>query len=301
MRVLRRRLSIIASVVSLFVLAPRAQGQSASLKDVLLRAGAYVDAFHQRFTEVIAEETYVQDSRDRAYDTVQHRELKSDLALIRGADGHFVEFRDVFEVDGRAVRDRQDRLTRLFFDPSPSTYQQLRAIVLESARYNVGRIERTFNTPTFPLIFLEAANQHGSTFALARDTIPELARLSIANGAATFTPVPPGTVVVAYSEGKRNTLIRTKDDKDLPARGRFWIDPATGSVVMSEIVADDSRVRGVIDVGYRQEPTVGGLVPTEMRERYVLGGTSAEGRATYDRFRRFQTAGRMVDVGDDTK
>jgi hypothetical protein len=73
-------------------------------------------------------------------------------------------------------------------------------------------------------------------------------------------------------------------------RPRFWIDPATGQVIMSELVVEDVFVRGTVVVRYQREATPGFLVPVEMRERYDVrrNNTRVEGVATYGRFRQFQ-------------
>ena len=84
--------------------------------------------------------------------------------------------------------------------------------------------------------------------------------------------------VVEYREVQRKTLIRTSTGRDIPARGRFWIEPATGRVLMSELTADSSAVRATIDVSYQSEPLLGYLVPIEMRERYEAGATASPDR-----------------------
>jgi hypothetical protein len=251
------------------------------LAAILERAAAYVDTFEQQLTGIVAEETYVQDAGSL------HRELKSDLLLVRvNGSAQYVEFRDVFEVDGRAVRDRDDRLTRLFVDPSPSAAAQLQAIVAESARYNIGSIQRTINTPTLALAFLRAENQHGSTFKIARGGLPELARRG--PEAAVFA-VPAGSVVVSFDEAPRNTVIRTGGGRDLPSHGRFWIDPETGTVLATELVAENPQIGGVIDVRYRLDQPAGAMVPIEMREQYrKTAGVGVSGVAKYAQFRKFE-------------
>ena len=63
---------------------------------------------------------------------------------------------------------------------------------------------------------------------------------------------------------------------------------------MTELMAEDVVLRAMIVVKYIEEPSLGLLVPAEMRERYAirgdaLGAGSAEvqGTATYSNFRRF--------------
>ena len=96
--------------------------------------------------------------------------------------------------------------------------------------------------------------------------------------------------IIAYTEVRSGTLIRTARRKDQPAHGRFWIEPATGRVLVSELVIDDRTVRATIDVSFQSEPLLDVLVPVAMRERYEgkRTGSIVEGRATYGRFRRIE-------------
>jgi len=88
-----------------------------TVTEVLARVGDYVVRYETELSGIVAEEHYSQigDISDRPQLT--RRELKSDLLLVRaeGVDGEgFVQFRDVFEVDGEAVRDRSERLVKLY-------------------------------------------------------------------------------------------------------------------------------------------------------------------------------------------
>ena len=94
------------------------------------------------------------------------RELRSDFLLVRPeGEDHYFEFRDVFEVDGRPVRDREERLSRLFLDRSGASSRQIQEITNESARYNIGSVERTLNTPTLALLLLDPRYQPTVTFS----------------------------------------------------------------------------------------------------------------------------------------
>src|SRR5262245_36775312 len=105
------------------------------------RAAVYVTRLAARISGVVMEEAYAQDvpSVSRlGYRTSLprgpvHRDLKSDLLLVRpGGYDAWMQFRDVFEVDGKKVRDRNDRLTKLFLEPSKGTGSQVQRIVSES-------------------------------------------------------------------------------------------------------------------------------------------------------------------------
>jgi hypothetical protein len=273
--------------------ASPATAQEPALATVLDRAAAYVADFHRQLSGVVAEERYVQEvkafaQRPRRLPSPMRSELHSDLLLVRPVGGgEWTEFRDVFEVNGLAVRDRSDRLTRLFLDGSSSARAQIGRILDESSRFNIGEIARNINTPVFALQILERANQGRFRFKRTSDRVPAtLVRESSVPGAFRT-----GTEVwtVEFQEKRSGTLIRTDKMRDLPSSGRFWIDPYTGRVLMSELVAKNRDVTATVDVSYQSEPLVGFLVPVEMRENYrYRRGARVEGIAEYGRFRQFQ-------------
>jgi hypothetical protein len=262
-----------------------------SIENVLERAARYAIDFKRRLSGIVAEEDYVQDIDvfTRLKPEVMHRELKSDLLLVRPADiDRYVEFRDVAEVDGRAVRDRQERLTNLFLDPRGSN-GQLQKIIAESARYNIGKVVRNVNTPLLALMFLDPDYQSRFTFTIAVDRTPSLARRSGKPGdtASPNFSVATEVWVVEYEEAGPRTIIRTPEGRDMPARGRFWLDPVSGRLLMTELVAGDSSLRATINVSYQSEPLLGFSVPVEMRERYDAPDLIISGTATYRNFRQF--------------
>lgn len=303
------RLACGVAACAIVTVAEPAALQEPTLATVLSRASAYVAEFHRQLSGIVAEERYVQevlavgrrspcDSRGMPVATRVCREqlaypirseLRSDLLLLKpaGADA-WMAFRDVFDVDGAPVRDRRERLAQLFLKPSASTNAQIRKILEESARYNIGDIQRNVNTPVYPLLFLEAANQFRFKFKQTKERTPAT---EPANGAphGAFR-VSTEVWVIAYQEKESGTMIKTERQKDLPARGRFWIEPATGRVLMSELVAENRKLRATIDVSYQSEPLLDLLVPIEMREWYdnLRSGSHTEAVATYGRFRQFQ-------------
>jgi hypothetical protein len=84
---------------------------------------------------------------------------------------------------------------------------------------------------------------------------------------------------------------------DLPAKGRFWIDPARGTVLRSETEFrfEPARARAWVATQYEAEPKLAMWVPSEMREKYDdLPGTPmpvfhspSEATARYSSFRKF--------------
>jgi hypothetical protein len=286
-----------AALVSICLAVARpASAQEPTLQTVLVRAGEYVADFHRRLSSIVAEERYVQDwksvwqGRRHGTSDLAHRELLSDLLLVKPAGAAaWMEFRDVFDVDGSPVRERDERLVKMFLEPSPSTDARIKAILEESARFNIGDIKRNVNTPIFPLLFLETANHYRFKFKQAADRRPQTITADVSAADGAFR-VSTEVWVIEYQEKESHTMIRTDGGKDLPSKGRFWIEPSTGRVLMSELIAENRAIRATIDVSYQSEPLVGLLVPIEMRERYEdkQRGSLVEGRATYGRFRQFQ-------------
>ena len=269
-----------------------AASEPQSLAAVLARAGAYVADFHRQLSTIVGEERYVQDwkavqsGRHPVTTELQHRELVSDVVLVtRPCAAAWMTFRDVFEVNGNAVRDRDDRLAQLVRRGSPLSDDGVRTILDESSRYNIGDIQRNLNTPVYTLLFLERANQ--PRFKWARTTDTSVATVPRASDTPGAFRVSTEVWVVAYDEKQPGTMTRTTDHKDFPARGRFWIDPATGRVLMSELLMQNRQIKATIDVSFQSEPLLGLLVPIEMRERYEgrLNGSLIEGHAIYGRFR----------------
>ena len=272
-----------------FAAAP-GQAQEPALTTVLRRAGTYVDQLHQQLTGVVMEERYEQTALSFRGNLGRERvRLRSDYLLVQieGSRRQF-GFRDVFEANGNLVRDRDERLTELFLDPAATTRRQIRGILSESARYNVGDVDRNVNTPTLALLFLRSGYNLRSRFERTTDT-----------GTLLELEAPPAAAdawVISYEEDWPTSLVRGRDDGNLPASGRFWIDPTTGSVLVSELILDSDDLESIITVRYAPDETLGHFVPVEMRERYRNRDTGSRirGTATYSRFRRFQV---IVDEG----
>jgi len=261
------------------VVATPALAQTPEVDAVLDKAGDYVATYERTFVGVVAEETYRQelrgiggtDQRGFALEArAQRRDLKSDMLLVRAPAGdRWIQFRDVFEVDGKPVRDRAERLTKLFLQPSASAQQQVDDIAAASARYNIGGVNRNVNLPVLALTVLEPQNRAWFSFKGARK---------------------PGNLFdLEFREERSGTLIRTAGDQSMPSHGRFTIDLDSGRVLSSELVAESGALRARIEVTYAFEPSMGFFVPREMREKYALSsGSTIEGKATYAKFRRYQ-------------
>jgi len=266
----------------------RPAAQARSLDAVLKLSAAYVEQFRKQLSEIVAEETYRQEIVNTARvggGAGRARTLRSDLLLVKPSDAdRHVELRDVFEVDGKPVRDRRPRLEALVIDPAAS--MRIGEIIKESARYNIGSVERTINTPLMALLFLDRSNQERFQFKHVerpQPVFPE-ARDTAINETPVFR-VSTEMWAVEYKERRRNTIIRAPNGDDRPAQGRFWINPSNGSVLISELIVDGGGVIATVTVSYQSEPLMGFLVPVEMRESYVRYPERITGHAQYGKFR----------------
>jgi hypothetical protein len=259
------------------------QGPGTDIGDLVARAGAYVESFQRNFGTVVAEERYEQTLRrvpgssttsvQRGGGGPTHTVLVSDFLLVQVSGEGWLPFRDVFERDGRQVRDRQERLSELFLKgASRSAFDQAKAIMDEGARYNIGNIARNINVPTLPLPFLTALHRQRFSFKAGKREDSN-----------------PGAVI-EFRETGRPTFISTTGGRDLPVSGRFFVDERDGTVLRTELHAVDTGVEAHIDVTYEPDAGTGLRVPVKMEERFRRARDPMEvrGVATYSRFRRFQ-------------
>ena len=239
----------------------------------------YVEAYERQYSALVAEEDFRQKGSG------QNVHLRSDFLLVKPEGSEeWTSFRDVYEVNGVPVRDREDRLRRLFLNPSSVAQAQLEAIRDESARHNIGPFERTINVPLLPLKFLSRRNRDRFRFTLASDGNEA--------GVRTWR--------VEYKELAGPTMVTDRERRDIFAHGWFLVDQMTGAIVESGLTLDRDYYQATVVVRYRRDDVLGMWVPAEMKETYKMAqttwsmspGTSfeteLEGVATYSKFRRFQ-------------
>ena len=102
----------------------------------------------------------------------RHRDLRSDFLLVKSPETQaLVPFRDVIDVDGIPVRDREERLAKLFLDATaPTRWRRRERIGEEGARYNLGNMRSTLGNPVLALGVLQQSISRGSVSRSARKT-----------------------------------------------------------------------------------------------------------------------------------
>jgi hypothetical protein len=252
------------------VLTPSpAVAQSNKTDELMAKTAAYVAQFVDQFSNVVAEETLLQET------TIPRRKrtIRSDFLLVRyPGDAQWYAFRDVAEVDGKPVRDKEERLTRLFLEPAASAIRRARELQEAGSRYNLLDIG-TLNNPLTVVAFLQDHYRERFRFTLA----------------GLDKKVGPTVRQVQFQEFRLPTLIKGNGNQDILSRGLVWIEEDTGRVVKTELrIGSRSSPISVI-TDYKFDDELGINVPVAMKDWYPDGTTGAiRGDATYGRFRRFR-------------
>jgi hypothetical protein len=254
------RTAVGAAVVALdLIAAAPASGQSPPLNELMRRVGAYVARFVNDFSNVVAEEEYEQ----RFKSGPGRRRLKSDFLLV-GYPGNatlLMTFRDVREVDGKPVGDKEQRITQLFLQPFDDAVTRAREIHRDGLRYNLPNARLA--DPLAVLVFLQSSYQQRFRFTregLDRKLGKDVREINMIQVGA------PG----------------------VPVQARAWVSEASGEVMKTELRGGFGPKASVTTTTFTADATMGLRVPTQMREIVPLGFDEFAGTATYGNMRRFQ-------------
>jgi hypothetical protein len=271
---MRTTLSTAALVISLGMLTSQAQIGSqpgSGFHTVLSTAMRYAMNYEQRFALLVADEHYVQEVQRppnpgdnltrsnpgggmRGGGTMNAQTIKSDYLLVQlGGDGEgFMPFRDAYEVKGRKLRERDERLLKLFTSNDKQRFEKAAKFSEDTAKHNLGNVARTINIPLLAMMFLHPrVNERFEFTDGGEETIAgRILRKAV------------------YREVARPTLIKTSRGRDLALTGLLWIDPFTGTVVKTELNAADPIVRCQVVVTFRRDEALDLWVPEKMEEYY---------------------------------
>jgi hypothetical protein len=247
--------------------------QSPDIEALRQRVGTAVRRFITDFSNVVTEEEYEQ----RFAVGTRKRRLKSDFLLVAypGRPQFVMVFRDVREVDGKAVGDKQERITKLFLQPFDNAIRRAQDIHREGLRRSVdnGRL----SDPLTAIGYLQPEYQAGFRFSLG-DPAPNL-----------------------------GPDVRVIDLVPTPARGRTakqtraWVSESTGDVLKTEVRAGFGARAEITTTTFGVDPVLRIRVPIDMRDE-MPRGTNDEfiGTAKYTNIRRFDVkTDAVVDVPVD--
>jgi hypothetical protein len=263
----------------------RAVAQSRpKLENVLKQAAAYVRQFENDFAAIVTDETYEQHDvagQPRLLSSTNRR-IRSEMLFMRlpGAGLSWISARNVLEVDGVPVADSHDRLERTIKGDAAGLADRLLSVADEGARFNIGRIQRNFNDPILPLLFLDPEYQPRFKFRLEKDEDIDGIR----------------TRKISFKETERPTVIRGSDGRSLDTSGVAWVRADDATVVRTEIGAHDDRMTFTIRVDYHRDPKLDMWIPSRMEEhyKYQRANEQIDCVAVYSNARRFETSGRVI-------
>ena len=248
------RAAFVFALVAITAALPSAQdaGKAADPKtrEAVDLASRYVENYRKDFSAIVCEEQQTQTLIKPDGRVSKTRALVSDLMFVKvGENWMPLVFRDVISADGKPVRNRGDRLKKLFIDNPKTAVEQARAIAKESGRYNLG-IDRQGNSPLLPAFVFDPHLVGRFQFALSGQTL-------------------------TYEELQRPTFLgfsRSGTRGNLPAHGSAVLDLAKGTILSATLTAEspDAPVSTTFTVKYQEEPAMKILVPVAMSESYWL-------------------------------
>ena len=258
---MRLPLTLLAVVVIELLCAGQAvRAQSVDLNELRARVANAALRLITQLSDVVTEEEYDQ----RFTISKRKRHLTSDFLLVSypGRKELVMVFRDVREVDGKPVRDKQDRITKLFLEPFNNAIRRAQDIHRDGLRHSVdnGRLM----DPLQVITYLQSQYQGGFTFSLGDRTPslgPDIREI-------TLTPTP--------ARGK------------LAKPARAWVSAATGEVVKTEVRSGFGARAEFTTTTFGLDPVLKIRVPLEMKDELPrVSGDDFIGTATYSNFSRF--------------
>ncbi|MDQ3069382.1 MAG: hypothetical protein M3R55_06600 [Acidobacteriota bacterium] len=259
---------------------PAAQSEGSLVE----RVRAYIERFETEASAIVAEEHYTQTVTStlfRPHSETRSRVLRSDYVLVKPSDeGPWLGYRDVFEVDGKEVRERSARLMQILETTAPDSLARAERMALEGARFNLGP-ERTVNTPTMPMELL--ASRHKARIRLR---------------ATGRTDHGPSRAVLTFEERGRPTIVRTPEGVNVVASGEIVVRVADNAIMRARLVFrfDRRTARNAeltMQVSYADVPDIPVPMPLSLSEQFPIGTGSGSGDARYSHYRRFQTTARI--------
>jgi len=284
---LRGVCSVTLIALCLLTSSPRVlvSAQVSSMADVLARAAQYVTAFTDPSRLIVCEESYRHTFLRLMVNSVGQlerlpqggHEWVAELAIA--ATPHeektgfpWIEFRDIVTLDRRPARDGVSRLGMLATQPWNDAGPEAMKITRETAGTQFGRLDRAVLLPRLACLFLHAANQPRFTFKKGGERKIE--------GINTWE--------VKYQEKATPTIIFSTAGKDAPSTGSFWIDPATGQVLMSVLKnGDSSALYDEMTVKYALDQAIGLWLPTSLVDKTIdiEDEREVEGKGTFKKWR----------------
>jgi hypothetical protein len=259
-------------------------GQQPTADVLRARLAEYLTQYEPRLSELIADELLVQENKRGSRRTGgigprEYRTIHAEVAFIAlPGDAGWLGFRRVTKVGGNPVNDALSSLNAALTAGAQDDYSKARAMLADSARYNLGT-PRTTNLPNLPLELLHQRNAHRFTVRVDGQQHVRGKRTT----RLIFVEMVSPTIIRSQSGGNMQSTVTAFVEPD----GRIWRADV--------ITVDRLRFEHLVSVEFQQHRQLGLLVPATMHEEFFAGDNrDAQGDATYRNYRRFQTSARIV-------
>jgi hypothetical protein len=275
---------VVGAAATLLLPAGPAAQKAPALPDVLTLGGQYVASYAEHLGATAAEEEYLQvDMSSGRMGTP--RRVNCSAVWVGLSGGAIDSFRDVVALDRAPLRPKDDRLMALFETPTAASRGSAHEMTENAVTQYLDPNLHALDQPLLALDFLRAANQDRSTFKV--EGMKNLKGTQVA--------------VLKFTEKKGQPLIPTREKT--PATGRFWIDPADGTIRQTELMLPGENYTQKVTVTYANNAALSMWLPIEMYQQSEVSGPGAvdssgrgtsggyggrqafEGRATYTNFR----------------
>jgi hypothetical protein len=264
--------------------APVLAQKTPALPDLLKLTNDYLVQYGHQLGAVAADEEFMQ------YETSTGRmgtpkRVNSVVVLLGQDDGTIGSFRDVVAIDNVPVRPKDDRLAALFRKPSQEGIGTAQTMTDDAVNAYIDKSLHILDKLTLALDLLRPDQQANWTYKI--EGMKSLDGVQVA--------------VLKFTEKGKGHLM-----PNAAAVGRYWIDPADGSIHQTELgfSAQNANIHGTIK--FAKDAGLGLFVPTELAETIEvsaggtgmgemggatgqgqMGGKGAfEGRATIGKYRR---------------
>ena len=240
-----------ALVAAFLALAPPLAAQkppAPQLPELLKAGGDYVATYATKVSGVTLEEQFMLIENSSGQMGIPRR-IGSDVVIVN-VGGEITGLRDIYALDSKATRERSPRITQVLAQPTPANWQTAQRYARENAQFFQANVVLWFNDPTMALQFIAGRNQARSTFKL--------------EGNKKMNGVQVYGVGFKETEAKgAKYLLAAAAEGNPRSSGRFWIDPATGGIHMTELWIESETDSARMQVKYAPDGKLSILLPLE--------------------------------------
>ena len=274
-----RRVALVCAVVLLARTAEPVSAQQPSMEQLRDAAGNYARTAYPRLANLVATEEYNQRVSVSGTSGVfvtrgsSPRTLTSEVLLVRhpveGRDWLF--FRDVLDVNGKAVPNHQDRLTTLFISPTAANWELVREIAHADRQYHLPGSTAAETNPFVVVALMDRSYWPRLLFKRGKQDN------DVGRGVWTLE------VEEQKSDDAEPILTRGL------ARATVWLEATTGRILQTDVRIAGAPAPATSRTSFRYDAMLQVAVPVEMKTTWRPSPAAAvSGTAKYGNFRQFK-------------